>query len=86
MQACTHPFHAIDQTLKIPPPASYTYQAIAATDPAGARAFLESLGAKRERLGPEAALFVDMETALLKIKQVKSHVFENSCGWLDRSC
>ncbi len=38
-------------------------------DAEAARAFLATLAAKRERLGPEAALFVDMQIVLLKLRQ-----------------
>ena len=44
---------------------------MAGKDPAAALAFLGGLAEKRERLGAEAALYLDMEIALLKIKQVR---------------
>jgi 26S proteasome regulatory subunit N9 len=34
-----------------------------------ARTFLQQLAEKRERLGPEAALFIDMEIVMLKLRQ-----------------
>jgi hypothetical protein len=74
----------LHHTISQPP---HLAQAIAANDPAGARAFLEALAEKRERLGPEASLYVDMEIALLKIKQVRGRVAGHVCvlGLIDQS-
>lgn len=48
-----------------------SYVAKAAPTPASALEFLSKLAEKRERLGVEAALFVDMEIVLLKLKAVR---------------
>ena len=55
-----------------------SYVAKAAANPESALAFLSKLAEKRERLGVEAALFVDMEIVLLKLKQVRQEG-----GWID---
>ena len=43
---------------------------IAKAAPDSALAFLTKLAEKRERLGPEASLYIDMEIVLLKLKEV----------------
>jgi menaquinone-dependent protoporphyrinogen IX oxidase len=50
--------------------------------PPAAREFLTKILEKRERLGAEAALYLDMEVVLVKLKQVTENVLSLGHGML----